>query len=126
MNTYPIDLDTADTNSLNQLRLEAEIKYALLEDFEYITDSESRVFAISENDSTITITEVPDEDEDTLSETEDRCENCYDNEDKERMTTSELIDTIIRNFLLATKPITLEQAQTMTVLANLKKLLDEE
>lgn len=122
MKIFNIDLDIANTDLENQLIIEAKAKYALIEGYDYIEDSEGRLFELTEEDDTITLTEVStDYDSDYDEEEYEDVE-----EDLERLTNSELIETIIRNSLLSVDPITLEQAQTMLVLANLKALLEAE
>ena len=109
MNIYQIDLDTTDTSVRNQLLLEAEVKFAIITDHTHILDSNERLFAITEEDGEIVLTEADTEDADEETEPD------HD--------IPELIDFIIRNSLLSSEPIRKEQADTMLVLAQLKHVL---
>ena len=112
MNIYQINLDTTDTSVRNQLLLEAEVKFAIITDYTHIVDTYGRLFAITEEDGEIVLTEADTEDaEDTDEETEPDHD------------IPELIDFIIRNSLLSSEPIRKEQADTMLVLAQLKHVL---
>ena len=109
MNIYQIDLDTTDTSVRNQLLLEAEVKYAIITDHTHILDSNERLFAITEEDGEMVLTEADTEDDNDCEEPVDPIED--------------IIDLIIRNSLLSSEPIRKEQADTMLVLAQLKHIL---
>ena len=109
MNIYQINLDTTDTSVRNQLLLEAEVKFAIITDHTHILDSNERLFAITEEDGEMVLTEADAEDADEETEPD------HD--------IPELIDLIIRNSLLSSEPIRKEQADTMLVLAQLKHVL---
>ena len=112
MNIYQIDLDTTDTSVRNQLLLEAEVKYAIITDHTHILDSNERLFAITEEDGEMVLTEADAED---AEDADEEAEPGHD--------IPELIDFIIRNSLLSSEPIRKEQADTMLVLAQLKHVL---
>lgn len=117
---YKIEQDTADQDIENQFIIKAKAEYALLMDYEYLVDSEERIFKLREEDDKIILDELEE-----VDENKEKAE--LEPEDElDRMTNSELIDAIIRNSLLSTKPITLEQAQTMMTLAGLQAILDAE
>ena len=109
MNIYQIDLDTTDTSVRNQLLLEAEVKYAIATNRMHILDSNERLFAITEEDGEIVLTEADADNDDEETEPD------HD--------IPELINLIIRNSLLSSEPIRKEQADTMLVLAQLKHVL---
>ena len=109
MNIYQIDLDTTDTSVRNQLLLEAEVKYAIATNRTHILDSNERLFAITEEDGEMVLTEADTEDDNDCEESVDPIED--------------IIDLIIRNSLLSSEPIRKEQADTMLVLAQLKHVL---
>ena len=109
MNIYQIDLDTTDTSVRNQLLLEAEVKYAIATNRTHILDSDERLFAITEEDGEIVLTEADADNDDEETEPD------HD--------IPELINLIIRNSLLSSEPIRKEQADTMLVLAQLKHVL---
>lgn len=109
MNIYQIDLDTTDTSVRNQLLLEAEVKFAIITDHTHILDSNERLFAITEEDGEIVLTEADADNDDEETEPD------HD--------IPELINLIIRNSLLSSEPIRKEQADTMLVLAQLKHVL---
>ena len=109
MNIYQINLDTTDTSVRNQLLLEAEVKFAIITDYTHILDSNERLFAITEEDGEMVLTEVDTEDDDDCEEHVDSIED--------------IIDSIIRNSLLSSEPIRKEQAETMLILAHLKDTL---
>ena len=110
MNIYQIDLDTTDTSVRNQLLLEAEVKFAIITDHTHILDLNERLFAITEEDGEMILTEADTEDAD-------------DEEAEPDHDIPELINLIIRNSLLSSEPIRKEQADTMLVLAQLKHVL---
>ena len=109
MNTYHTDLDTLDKGLENQLMLEAQVKYALATDHTHLIDVNDRVFEITVEGDEITLTE--------LETAVDPKEEAID------LSITEVIDLIIRNSLLSTEPIRREQAETMLILANLKRAL---
>ena len=109
MNIYQIDLDTTDTSVRNQLLLEAEVKYAIATNRTHILDSDERLFAITEEDGEMVLTEADADNDDEETEPD------HD--------IPELINLIIRNSLLSSEPIRKEQADTMLVLAQLKHVL---
>ena len=110
MNIYQIDLDTTDTSVRNQLLLEAEVKYAIATNRTHILDSDERLFAITEEDGEMVLTEADAEDAD-------------DEEAEPDHDIPELINLILRNSLLSSEPIRKEQAETMLILAHLKATL---
>ena len=109
MNTYHTDLDTLDKGLENQLMLEAQVKYALATDHTHLIDVNDHVFEITVEGDEITLTE--------LETAVDPKEEAID------LSITEVIDLIIRNSLLSTEPIRREQAETMLILANLKRVL---
>ena len=115
MNIYHTDLDTLDKGLENQLMLEAQVKYAIATDHTHLMDTNEFLFEITVEDDDITISEIEYDDENHEDE-----EPEFDNEE---LSTSEIIDLIIRNSLLSSEPIRKEQADTMLVLAQLKHVL---
>lgn len=113
MNIYHTDLDTTDFDLENQLIIEAQVKYALATDHTHLIDANDYLFEISVKGDEITLTEL----EPTDYEEPEECEEEID------LSTTEIIDLIIRNSLLSSEPIRKEQADTMLVLAQLKHVL---
>lgn len=115
MNIYQIDLDTTDTSVRNQLLLEAEVKFAIITDHTHILDTYGRLFAITEEDGEIVLTEADTEDTEDAEDADEETEPDHD--------IPELINLVIRNSLLSSEPIRKEQAETMLILAHLKATL---
>lgn len=118
MNIYHTDLDTFDKGLENQLMLEAQVKYALATDHTHLIDANDYLFEITVDGDEIALTEIEPESED---EEHTDCTDCDD--DSDELSTTEVIDLIIRNSLLSSEPIRKEQADTMLVLAQLKHVL---
>jgi hypothetical protein len=125
MKIYTTDLDTLDQDLENQYTIEAKAKYALATDHTHLMDSNEFLFEISvdEDEDAIVLTQIGCEDED---DEEDECDECDDYTDPHADATPiELIELIITNSLKSHNPITLEQAQTMHVLASVRNVLLE-
>ena len=124
MNIYHTDLDTTDFDLENQLMLEAKVKYALVTDHTHLIDANDYLFEITVDGDEITLTEVDIESKDEEYTDEEYVEEpFYEQETDEQLSTTEIIDLVIRNSLLSTEPIREEQAHTMLILANLKRAL---
>lgn len=113
MNIYHTDLDTLDKGLENQLMLEALVKYALATDHTHLIDANDYLFKITVDGDEITLTELY----------VDNCEECEESAEAIELSTTEIIDLIIRNSLLSSEPIREDQAHTMLILANLKNAL---
>lgn len=114
MTVYYTKLDTTDFDLENQLMLEAQVKYALAQDCTHLIDSNDYLFEITTDGDEITLNEL----DQSNSDNEEECTDCG-----KELSTSEIIDKILRNSLLSTEPIRKEQAETMLILAELKHVL---
>jgi hypothetical protein len=120
MKIYHTDLDTLDKGLENQLMLEAKVKYALAMGHTHIMDANEFLFEIAVEDANITLNEI-DYDDENVSDSGEESQDV--STDYATLTTTEIIDKIIRNSLLSSEPIRKEQADTMLVLAQLKHVL---
>jgi hypothetical protein len=124
MKIYTTDLDTLDQDLENQYTIEAKVKYALATDHTHLMDANEFLFEISvdEDEEAIVLTQIDggcgDDECDGWGSAE--CTDPHAN-----ATPAELIELIITNSLKSPNPITLEQAQTMHVLASVRNVLLE-
>jgi hypothetical protein len=129
MKIYTTDLDTLNPDLENQYTIEAKAKYALATDHTHLMDANEFLFEISidEDEDSIVLTQIGCDDE----EDDDECDECIgcdsegDTDPHANATPAELIELIITNSLKSPNPITLEQAQTMHVLASVRNVLLE-
>lgn len=120
MKVYTTDLDLLDQSTRNILFVEAEAKFALLENYTHLCDINGDVYSISTQDGEITLEAVnSSKDEESMEESE------HSQNDEECVVCDSLriIDKIINNSLKSTEPITPQQADTMLKLAALRKAL---
>jgi len=129
MKIYTTDLDTLNPDLENQYTIEAKAKYALATDHTHLMDANEFLFEISidEDEDSIVLTQIGCDDE----EDDDECDECNGcgsvgyTDPHANATPAELIELIITNSLKSPNPITLEQAQTMHVLASVRNVLLE-
>jgi|LakMenE18May11ns_1017448.scaffolds.fasta_scaffold9786387_2 hypothetical protein len=122
MKIYTTTYDAMSPDLENQLMLEAQVKYAIATDHTHIIDSNEMLFTVHFDGDEYSLVEVEQEytcSPDAPDETDDDSEDVV----TEDFTNPELIDLIINNSLNSRHPITLEQAQTMLVLAKTKSVL---
>ena len=126
MKIYTTDLDTLNPDLENQYTIEAKAKYALATEHTHLMDSNEFLFEISvdEDEDAIILTQIGCDDEDE----DDECDGCGSvgyTDPHANATPAELIELIITNSLKSPDRITLEQAQTMYVLASVRNVLLE-
>jgi hypothetical protein len=130
MKIYTTDLDTLSPDLETQYTIEAKAKYALATDHTHLMDSNEFLFELSvdeEEDAVILtqigcLTQVGCDDADEDDEC-DECDGVGYIDPHANATPAELIELIITNSLKSPNPITLEQAQTMHVLASVRNVL---
>lgn len=64
MDCYKIELDATNLEDRNLLLLEAEVKYALMQDYQYICDVNNTLYSIYETEFGVSMNETDEDDKD--------------------------------------------------------------